>query len=136
MEENANNVNNNSLPSSPLLIKDVLQNICSYLDFSNEVILNVSVISKEIFLLICSFEKLIINVKNIRSTNVVKHDLLLKFLKRRSKMIERNGSLVTLSIVGQTLPINIFAKIIKICNSSNNFKHIILSFNGNYIFIC
>ena len=127
MEENANNVNNNSLPSSPLLIKDVLQNICSYLDFSNEVILNVSVISKEIFILICSFEKLIINVKNIRSTNVVKHDLLLKFLKRRSKMIERNGSLVTLSIVGQTLPINIFAKIIKICNSSNNFKHIILS---------
>ena len=126
MEENANNVNNNSFPSSPLLIKDVLQNICSYLDFSNEVILNVSVISKEIFILICSFEKLIINVKNIRSTNVVKHDLLLKFLKRRSKMIERNGSLVTLSIVGQTLPINIFAKIIKICNSSNNFKHIIV----------
>ena len=63
--------------SSPLLIKDVLYKVCQFLDFSSDVLLRLSIVSREVFVLISSFEDLVIDVRNMASKDVAKHDWLL-----------------------------------------------------------
>ena len=106
--------------SSPLLIKDVLYKVCQFLDFSSDVLLRLSIVSREVFVLISSFEDLVIDVRNMTSKDVAKHKWLLSYLKRRADSAGSHDGLVTLSILGQTLPIDVFSKVLDCCCTSTD----------------
>ena len=101
--------------SSPLLIKDVLNKVCQFLDFSSDVLLRLSIVSKEVFVLICSFEDLVIDVRNMTSKDMARQKSLLGYLRRRANNAGTHDGLVTLSILGQTLPIDVFSKLLDCC---------------------
>ena len=106
--------------SSPLLIKDVLYKVCQFLDFSSDVLLRLSIVSREVFVLISSFEDLVIDVRNMTSKDVAKHEWLLGYLERRANSAGSHDGLVTLSILGQTLPIDVFSKVLDCCCTSTD----------------